>query len=73
MREREPRLLAVVRCGDKSLHREWACASPMFDVAVSYFGADAARDFPEARYHAPSRSAASGTGFTPSSRRSPRR
>ena len=47
---REPRLLAIVRCGDKSLHREWAGPSPMFDVAVSYFGGDAAQEFPEARY-----------------------
>ena len=44
------RLLAVVRCGDKSLHRDWATGSRAFDVAVSYFGADAERTFPEAAY-----------------------
>ena len=47
---REPRLLAVVRCGDKSLHAQWATPSPLFDVAVSYFGPDAERPFPEAAY-----------------------
>ncbi len=47
---RDPRLLAVVRCGDKSLHGQWATGSAMFDVAVSYFGGDADKQFPEAAY-----------------------
>ena len=42
--------LAVVRCGDRSLHASWAEGTTAFDVAVSYFGADAERAFPEARY-----------------------
>jgi len=44
------RALAVVRCGDRSLHPSWAERTTAFDVAVSYFGADAGRQFPEARY-----------------------
>ena len=42
--------LAVVRCGDNSLHGQWACGTQMFDVAVSYFGNDETKSFPEARY-----------------------
>ena len=42
--------LAVVRCGDSSLHRLWAEETQLFDVAVSYFGHDADKIFPEARY-----------------------
>lgn len=42
--------LAVVRCGDQSLHRHWATDTQKFDVAVSYFGDDAEKIFPEARY-----------------------
>lgn len=44
------RTLAVVRCGDKSLHESWAVGERSFDVAVSYFGDDVARLFPEAAY-----------------------
>ena len=44
------RLLVVVRCGDHSLHKEWAVGSPMFHIAVSYFGSDLTREFPEATY-----------------------
>lgn len=42
--------LAVVRCGDASLHNQWAQKTQSFDVAVSYFGNDAEKKFPEARY-----------------------
>lgn len=42
--------LAVVRCGDRSLHESWASDTALFDVAVSYFGSDDHRTFPEARY-----------------------
>lgn len=42
--------LAVVRCGDRSLHASWAVGTSLFDVAVSYFGSDDARTFPEARF-----------------------
>ena len=45
-----PRTLAVVRCGDASLHPSWALSAQTVDVAVSYFGNDAGRSFPEARY-----------------------
>lgn len=37
------RVLAIVRCGDKSLHQSWVGAESVhreFDVAVSYFGND---------------------------------
>lgn len=40
--------LAIVRSGDKSLHGTWATPDRDFDVAVSYFGKDDARAFPEA-------------------------
>jgi len=42
--------LAVVRCGDTSLHTTWCGENRNFDVAVSYFGKDDAKDFPEARF-----------------------
>lgn len=42
--------LAVVRCGDTSLHTSWALGSRKFDVGVSYFGDDKDRRFPEAGY-----------------------
>lgn len=45
-----PRGLAVVRCGDRSLHQSWAMTTTLFDVAVSYFGSDEGREFPEARF-----------------------
>lgn len=44
------RRLAVVRCGDDSLHRTWAEGHHAFDVGVSYFGNDPHKAFPEARY-----------------------
>ncbi len=44
------RMLAVVRCGDHSLHTSWANGEREFDVAVSYFGNDAERQFPEADF-----------------------
>jgi hypothetical protein len=40
----------VVGCGDASLHKQWACDTQNFDVAISYFGDDANKCFPEARY-----------------------
>lgn len=42
--------LAVVRCGDKSLHRSWSGNDRRFDVAISYFGDDLQREFPEASF-----------------------
>lgn len=42
--------LAVVRAGDNSLHPHWAVDTTAFDVAISYFGQDDSREFPEARY-----------------------
>jgi hypothetical protein len=42
--------LAVVRCGDASLHQSWSGAGRDFDIGVSYFGDDLTREFPEARY-----------------------
>lgn len=50
MHDKAPRMLAVVRCGDQSLHRSWAVGDPGFDVAVSYFGNDQEAAFPEATY-----------------------
>lgn len=44
------RMLAVVRCGDTSLHTTWSTADRKFDVAVSYFGGDGGRSFSEARF-----------------------
>ena len=44
------RTLAVVRCGDQSLHESWAIGGKTFDVAVSYFGDDSERRFPEAAF-----------------------
>ena len=44
------RTLAVVRCGDDSLHPGWARDCQTVDVAVSYFGNNPDRAFPEARY-----------------------
>ncbi|MBZ5762950.1 hypothetical protein LAV84_25750 [Rhizobium sp. VS19-DR104.2] len=42
--------LAVVRCGDQSLHGSWCGEGRQFDVAVSYFGSDETKLFPEANY-----------------------
>ncbi len=42
--------LAVVRCGDASLHRSWSGPDRAFDVGVSYFGNNPAKAFPEARF-----------------------
>ncbi|MGE0235360.1 DUF707 domain-containing protein [Methylocystis sp.] len=42
------RNLVVIRCGEHSLHSEWLSASRHWDLAVSYFGADNEREFPEA-------------------------
>jgi Protein of unknown function (DUF707) len=42
--------LAVVRCGDNSLHLSWAEQSSSFDVAISYFGSDEQKQFPEAKF-----------------------
>lgn len=48
--EKSPRGLAVVRCGDSSLHRNWVMGRRHFDVGVSYYGSDSAAEFPEADY-----------------------
>ena len=42
--------LAIVRCGDSSLHPSWATSSRAFDVGISYFGDNAEEHFPEADY-----------------------
>ncbi len=43
-------MLAVIRCGDNSLHESWALHTRHCDIGISYFGADELRLFPEARY-----------------------
>jgi hypothetical protein len=43
-------MLAVIRCGDNSLHESWALETRHCDIGISYFGSDDARLFPEARY-----------------------
>jgi hypothetical protein len=43
-------MLAVIRCGDNSLHESWALDTRHCDIAISYFGLDESRIFPEARY-----------------------
>lgn len=47
MKDRRPRVLAVVRCGDSSLHKSWVGAD--VDIAISYFG-DRDPHFPEAKF-----------------------
>lgn len=42
--------LVVLRCGDQSLHPNWVSGPRGFDLAVSYFGGDAERPFPEAAF-----------------------
>jgi hypothetical protein len=42
--------LAVVRCGDASLHYSWSGEGRRFDIGISYFGDDAEKTFPEARF-----------------------
>lgn len=44
------RFLAVVRCGDNSCHSSWSAGERNFDLAVSYYGNDATKTFPEAAY-----------------------
>jgi hypothetical protein len=44
------RNLVVLRCGDQSLHSGWLHPSRNWALAISYFGADQARTFPEAQY-----------------------
>lgn len=44
------RTLAVVRCGDASLHRHWAADAKTVDLAISYFGNDDNRAFEGAHY-----------------------
>jgi len=47
------RTLAIVRCGDKSLHRSWTGEikdARGFDVAISYFGSNEDLTFSEANY-----------------------
>lgn len=45
-----PRGLAIVRCGDASLHRSWSEGRCGFDLGISYYGSDPHREFPEADY-----------------------
>jgi len=42
--------LAVVRCGDASLHHSWSGEGRRFDIGISYYGDDADKAFPEARF-----------------------
>lgn len=42
--------LVVVRCGDNSLHPGWLGENRTWDLAVSYFGSDAEREFSGADY-----------------------
>jgi hypothetical protein len=42
--------LAVVRCSDSSLHPNWSGDGRRFDIGISYFGDDCAKDFREARF-----------------------
>lgn len=44
------RNLVLVRCGDASLHPGWLGADRNWDLAISYFGSDKAKRFPEADY-----------------------
>ena len=44
------RNLVVLRCGDASLHRTWLSPNRRWDLAISYFGKDEERSFPEAAY-----------------------
>ena len=44
----DTRNLVVVRCGDHSLHRGWMRSPRNWSLAVSYFGVDEERQFPEA-------------------------
>lgn len=48
MPEELNRSLVVVRCGDRSLHPEWCVGAHRFDIAISYFGNDESKTFPEA-------------------------
>jgi hypothetical protein len=48
--EAGPSMLAVVRCGDNSLHESWTSGNRHFDFAISYFGDAATQSFPGAAY-----------------------
>jgi len=48
--EKSPRGLAVVRCGDNTLHRTWVSERRNFDVGISYYGSNSTLEFPEADY-----------------------
>jgi hypothetical protein len=50
MTESSHATLAIVRCGDASLHHSWSGGARRFDIGISYFGDDAAKVFPEARF-----------------------
>lgn len=45
-----PKMLAVVRCGDSSIHESWSRGNRSFDLAVSYFGGDPSRVFEGSKY-----------------------
>jgi hypothetical protein len=47
---RGKRTLAVVRCGDNSLHESWTAGSRDFDFAISYFGNDLDKKYPGSKY-----------------------
>ncbi|MBO0145013.1 hypothetical protein JZX87_28160 [Agrobacterium sp. Ap1] len=48
--EKSPRGLAVVRCGENTLHRTWVSGRRNFDVGISYYGSNSTLEFPEADY-----------------------
>jgi hypothetical protein len=49
-RKKSPRGLAVVRCGDNTLHRTWVSGRRNFDVGISYYGSNPMLESPEADY-----------------------
>src|SRR5438445_6233721 len=44
------RNLVVLRCGNESLHENWMASDRNWDLAVSYFGPDDERQFPESTF-----------------------
>ncbi|MGU3330815.1 hypothetical protein ACLBXB_28280 [Methylobacterium mesophilicum] len=46
----DAKMLAVVRCGDESLHETWASNDRDFDFAISYYGNDPNKTFPGVSY-----------------------
>ena len=63
MTESNHATLAIVRCGDASLHHSWSGEGRRFDIGISYFGDDAARVFPEAPVRSPRQGRQMGWAF----------